>query len=105
MMLAQNNDTGAAISAIKSLEDKFNRWFHYPVVFLNDEVWEEQFVEALSAVTSGETHFETVGKEAWGFPAWIDPEQARKSMKKQEMKGILRGGKEGYHHMCRFYSG
>lgn len=37
VMLARNGDLDDVRHTINSVEDRFNRWFHYPYVFLNDE--------------------------------------------------------------------
>jgi len=105
VMLARNQDLADAISAINSLEEKFNRWFHYPIVFLNDKPWSDEFIGALRAVASGPTKFEVVPEKGWDFPDWMDRDQAVQDMAAQGEKHIYNGGIESYHHMCRFYSG
>lgn len=37
VMLARNGEMDAVRHTITSIEHRFNRWFHYPYVFLNDE--------------------------------------------------------------------
>ncbi|KAI1080782.1 glycolipid 2-alpha-mannosyltransferase [Whalleya microplaca] len=105
VMLARNSEVEQAARSVRSLEQRFNRWFHYPIVFLNDEPWSDEFVTTLNATASGPTSFEIVPKEAWTFPAWLDEDAARASIKSQGDAGILYAGKETYHHMCRFFSG
>ena len=107
VMLARNSERDSAVASVTSLEQHFNRWWHYPIVFLTGEAqgWDPDFVTALTAVASGETHFETIGQDEWSYPAWIDKERARQAAERQEAAGVKYGGLEGYHHMCRFYSG
>ena len=105
VMLARNKERQGATRSVKSLEKHFNRWFHYPIVFLNDEPWKEDFIDALTKVASGNVTFEQIPKGSWGFPDWMDQDMAKESMKKQKDRGVLYGGLESYHHMCRFYSG
>ena len=105
VMLARNRELEGAVKAVSSLESQFNRWFHYPIIFLNDEPWDQSFKDALSNTASGETHFETIPHEMWGFPAWMDQDEARRIMKQQEARGVMYAGMESYHHMCRFNSG
>lgn len=104
-MLTRNQDLIGAASSLKSLEEHFNRWFHYPVVFLNNEPWSEEFKMAMREVVSGEAIFEVLPEEAWGYPEWMMQEEGRKSVLDQGKNGIFKGGMESYHHMCRFYSG
>jgi mannosyltransferase len=105
LMLARNSDLTGARHAIESLERHFNRWFKYPVLFLNNEPWDTRFVEALTNATSGEVTFDVIPKHMWSIPDWIDSEAARAGMRQQEDNLIIHGGQESYHHMCRFYSG
>ncbi|KAI0532590.1 glycolipid 2-alpha-mannosyltransferase [Xylaria digitata] len=105
VMLARNEEVEQARHSVESLERHFNQWFKYPIVFLNDEPWNDEFIQTLNATTSAETFFESVPKKEWLFPEWMDQDDARASMKSQGESGILYAGKETYHHMCRFFSG
>lgn len=105
VMLARNADVDGALRTLESVERHFNRWFHYPVVFLNDEPWDDAVVRALRPAVSGDARFEVVPPDQWSFPPWIDPDDARASIEEQGRRGILYAGKESYHHMCRFFSG
>lgn len=105
VMLARNQEVEKAARSVRSIEERFNRWFKYPIVFLNDEPWSEEFINTLNASTSGPTFFENVPKDQWTFPSWMDKNAAQASIKDQGDRGILYAGKETYHHMCRFFSG
>ncbi|KAF2260841.1 glycolipid 2-alpha-mannosyltransferase [Lojkania enalia] len=105
IMLARNEDLDSAIATIQSLEDHFNRWFHYPVVFLNDQQWSNEFITKMTETVSGEAKFEVIPSEMFDYPEWINKDDAKASMATQDANGIHRGGMESYHHMCRFYSG
>ncbi|KAJ8105408.1 hypothetical protein ONZ43_g7437 [Nemania bipapillata] len=105
VMLARNEEVEEARRSVESLERHFNQWFKYPIVFLNDEPWSDAFIQTLNATTSAETFFENVPKKEWLFPEWMNQDDAKASIKSQGENGILYGGKETYHHMCRFFSG
>lgn len=105
VMLARNEELHKAKHSIDSVERHFNRWFNYPVVFLNDEPWDDDFVEVLNASVSGGATFEVIPNGKWGFPDWMDATAARASIAEQGAEGIKYAGKETYHHMCRFFSG
>lgn len=104
-MLSRNSDLENALRSIVSIEKHFNQWYHYPVVFLNDELWDEEFIETMRETVSGEARFEVISKEEWTFPSWMDKDLAKASITEQGRKGILYAGMETYHHMCRFFSG
>lgn len=105
VMLARNNEIDKALQTIRGIERQFNQWFKYPVLFLNDEEWDHDFVKALQDAVSGPTTFEVIPSKDWTFPSWMDTRKARQDMAEQGNKGIYNGGMESYHHMCRFYSG
>lgn len=105
VMLVQNSELDAARHTVNSVEDKFNRWFHYPYVFLNDQPWDPEFVRIMNQTVSGEARFEVIPAEEWTYPKWVNQASAKQSILRQGEEGIHYGGKESYHHMCRFFSG
>jgi len=105
VVLARNKELDGVIQSIKSIERHFNRWFHYPYVFLNDGDFNETFRETVENHTSSLVEWGKIEPEMWGFPDWVDPEVAREGIQKQGDAAIMYGGMESYHHMCRFYSG
>ncbi|KAK0617597.1 glycosyltransferase family 15 protein [Immersiella caudata] len=105
VMLTRNNELKPALQAIENIERQFNQWFHYHVLFLNNEAWDPEFVRALKTAVSGEATFEVLSEEEWSFPPQTNVEDARAKIKEQGDRGIYKGGLESYHHMCRFYSG
>jgi hypothetical protein len=66
-MLARNDEAAGARAAVQSVEDRFNRWLQYPIVFLNDQPWSQEFVRDLTNVSSGEVFFEQVPKHLGDF--------------------------------------
>jgi alpha 1,2-mannosyltransferase len=43
VMLARNGDLGGITSSVKQMEDRFNKKFQYPYVFLNEELFSDDF--------------------------------------------------------------
>lgn len=43
VVLARNNDLAGVISSMKQMEDRFNKEFMYPWVFLNEEPFSDDF--------------------------------------------------------------
>ncbi|KAF2278073.1 glycosyl transferase [Westerdykella ornata] len=105
IMLTRNEDLAGAVASMLSFEKHFNHWYHYPVIFLNEKPWSEEFVKKMTEVVSGEVKFETVPKQMWDVPEWMNREEVMRSLAAQKEKGIYKAEMESYHHMCRFYSG
>lgn len=105
VVLARNKELDGVIQSIKSVERHFNRWYHYPYVFLNDVEFNETFKETVAKYASSNVEFGVVEPHTWGFPDWIDPKVAKEGIAKQGDAAVMYGGLESYHAMCRFYSG
>lgn len=105
VVLARNKELDGVIQSIKSIERHFNRWYHYPYVFLNDGDFNSTFIETVQNYTSGDVEFGKVGPDMWGYPDWVDEKVAKEGIAKQGDAAVMYGGMESYHFMCRFYSG
>lgn len=105
MVLARNKEIDGVIQSIKSIERHFNRWYHYPYVFLNNDEFDDAFKETVKNYTSGTVEFGMVEPDTWGFPDWVDHKVAKEGIAKQGDAAVMYGGMESYHAMCRFYSG
>ncbi|KAB8067797.1 nucleotide-diphospho-sugar transferase [Aspergillus leporis] len=105
VVLARNKELDGVIQSLKSIERHFNRWFHYPFVFLNDGDFDDHFKETVKNYTSAPVEFGKIDDSMWGYPKWVDHEVAKEGIRKQGDAAIMYGGMESYHHMCRFYSG
>jgi alpha 1,2-mannosyltransferase len=46
-MLARNGDIQGVVKSMKQVEDRFNKQFRYPYVFLNEETFSDQFKECV----------------------------------------------------------
>lgn len=82
MMLARNSFVNSAVTSIAGVQRQFYDTFGYPWVFLNDEPWTPHFFQKVTkAVGEGsEARFDTISKDMWGYPEWIDQKRAHKSM-------------------------
>ncbi|OAA67817.1 alpha-mannosyltransferase [Niveomyces insectorum RCEF 264] len=105
VVLARNKELDGVLQSMKSIERHFNRWYHYPYVFLNDGEFNQTFKEVVQNHTSSTVEFGKVEPDMWGFPDWIDPKVAKEGIAKQGDAAVMYGGLESYHAMCRFYSG
>lgn len=103
--LVRNSDTFDIIGSIRQVEDRFNKKHGYTWVFMNDRLFEDQFIDQVIPFISGEALFVQIPPEHWGWPGWVDQTYALNEMKTLERKGVIYGGSLSYRHMCRFESG
>jgi mannosyltransferase len=57
VVLARNQELDGVIQSVKSIERHFNRWFHYPYVFLNDGDFNSTFKDTITNYTSSSVEF------------------------------------------------
>lgn len=103
--LARNSDVWEIARSIRQVEDRFNRNYNYPWVFLNDKPFDDTFIKITTALTSGKTHYGVISEDHWSFPSWIDQEKARQVREDMAQRKIIYGDSISYRHMCRFESG
>ncbi|CDH56586.1 glycolipid 2-alpha-mannosyltransferase [Lichtheimia corymbifera JMRC:FSU:9682] len=105
VVLVRNEDLDSMRNTMQQLESRFNRKYGYPWIFLNDQPFDDRFVDFTSGLASGETFYGTLNSTMWGYPDWINQEKARARREAMEQDGVIYGGSESYRHMCRFQSG
>ncbi|KAI9296767.1 glycosyltransferase family 15 protein [Neoconidiobolus thromboides FSU 785] len=105
LILIRNKELKDFKRSMKQLEDRFNKHYNYPYVFLNDVPFTSDFKEQVQALTSAEVEFGLIPKEHWGIPSFINETKAKQSWEQMASDGVLYGGSESYRHMCRFESG
>jgi alpha 1,2-mannosyltransferase len=105
VMLTRNGDLHSVRATVRQVEDRLNRRFNYPYIFINDQPFTEKFKDFTSALTGGKTFYGEIPPEQWGWPEWVDQQTAQKNMQKMEEQKVLYGGSLSYRHMCRFESG
>ncbi|KAJ3504583.1 hypothetical protein NMY22_g17871 [Coprinellus aureogranulatus] len=104
-MLCKNDELEGVVSSVRQLEDRFNRGYGYPWVFLNDQPFTEEFKERVAVLSDSPMHFGLVPAEQWNQPDWIDEGKALASRVKMMSQGIIYAGSVPYRNMCRFNSG
>ncbi|PCH34914.1 glycosyltransferase family 15 protein [Wolfiporia cocos MD-104 SS10] len=108
LMLARNSELEKAMQSVRELEEKFNKQFGYPWLFLNNVPFSAEFKEKMSAIVSGPVTFAMIPPAHWYQPDWIDEEKASASRDDMVAQNIIYGGMPSvliYRNMCRFNSG
>ncbi|TEB31239.1 glycosyltransferase family 15 protein [Coprinellus micaceus] len=95
VMLCKNGELEGVISSVRQIEDRFNRFYRYPWVFLNDQPFTDEFKERVGVISDAPMHF---------GPDWIDEKKALAGRLKMVSQGIIYAASR-YRNMCRFNSG
>lgn len=101
VILARNSDLNGIRQSIRQVEDRFNRKFNYPYVFLNEEPFSDEFKTLTQSLTRAETHYGKIDASMWGYPSHINQTYAAECRKDMADRNIIYGGSESYRHMCR----
>ena len=105
LMLVRNWELPEALKSMRSLEDRFNRNYHYDWVFMNDVPFTEQFIEATTAMASGNAYYTVIPSQDWNCPDHIDRELFEKRISINSGSGVVYGQSKSYRNMCHFNSG
>ncbi|KAH9856986.1 glycosyltransferase family 15 protein [Lenzites betulinus] len=105
VFLARNGDLNGVVMSMKQVEDRFNKEFQYPYVFLNEEPFSDEFKDRVQTLTDSKIEFGLIPKEDWIQPTWIDEERATAARKDMVQNNVIYGGSVPYRNMCRFNSG
>ncbi|KAK0483652.1 glycosyltransferase family 15 protein [Armillaria novae-zelandiae] len=105
VMLARNSDLNGIIVSMKQMEDRFNKKFRYPYVFLNEQEFSEQFKSRVSELTDVDVKFGLIPHDHWYQPETIDEAKASEARADMVKNNVIYGGSVPYRNMCRFNSG
>lgn len=110
VLLLREADLDELLPTLDNFEQRFNGGFRYPYVFFSSPdqpPLSQHFRDRIAAVlpVGALVEFALVPLEHWSLPDNLDAEGVRVGLAEMERAGVQYGGREGYHHMCRFYSG
>ena len=113
-MLARNGDIHGVAKSMKQMEDRFNKRFRYPYVFLNEEPFTDHFMECVTLIcaayltshslslqfnhrrvtelTDSLVEFGLIPPNHWHQPDWIDEEKASAARAEMEKNRVIYGG-------------
>lgn len=105
VILCRNNDLNSIVKSVREMEDRFNRYYQYPYVFLNEVPFTDEFKQRLSVLSAAKMEFGVIPHDHWFQPDSIDEEKAKAGREKMVQDKIIYGGSVPYRNMCRFNSG
>jgi alpha 1,2-mannosyltransferase len=109
VMLARNGDLPGIVKSMKQMEDRFNKKFHYPYVFLNEEPFTDKFKQyapchikyysdlthfcrRTSELTDSKTQYGLIPHDNWYQPDWIDEKKATEARDAMVKNQVIYGG-------------
>jgi hypothetical protein len=109
VMLARNTDLKGIIASMKQMEDRFNKKFHYPYVFLNEQPFSDQFktcvyffifldsrlidiCRRVTELTDSNVQFGLIPRDHWYQPDWIDETKATAAREDMIKNQVIYGG-------------
>jgi alpha 1,2-mannosyltransferase len=105
------SDVNGVIDSMKQLEDRFNKKFQYPYVFLNEEPFSDEFKTYLfmpffeathmltwvhrriSELTDVQVQFGLIPQDHWHQPASIDEARAAAAREAMTKDKVIYGGR------------
>ncbi|CAD6582886.1 MAG: alpha 1,2-mannosyltransferase 2.4.1 [Cyphobasidiales sp. Tagirdzhanova-0007] len=106
VVLARNSDLWSIMESIRFMEDRFNRKYNYPYVFLNDQPFDETFKKMTSGIISGKVEYGLIPQNQWSkHPSWIDEDKAKDAREAMAKNNVIYGDSVPYREMCRYQSG
>lgn len=110
VLLLREKDLEELVPTLENFEQRFNKNFRYPYVFLSSPDgpdFSSAFRETVVATLplGAVVEWAIVPTEHWEIPKWMNVQSVREGFKRMQKEGVQYAGMETYHHMCRFYSG
>ena len=105
LVLCRNWELEDILSSMRSLEDRFNKDYHYPWTFLNDVPFDDDFIRWTTEMASGKTEYGLVPPEDWNTPSFINQTRYDEGIQNAIEQKILYGFSKSYRNMCHFNSG
>ena len=105
VILCRNSDLDGLKQSLTQFEDRFNKKFKYPYVFLNEVEFTAEFKAGVKELISTSAEFGFIPNEQWSYPKWVDVAKADKCRADMERNNVIYGGSLSYRHMCRYNSG
>lgn len=104
-MLCRNFELQEVLESMRHIEDRFNRRFRYPWVFLNDDNFTQEFMDLTYGLASGDAMYGYIPPEVWGVPEHIDQDRMEQCIENMTRNNVIYGSSLSYRNMCRFNSG
>ncbi|PVV01979.1 hypothetical protein BB560_003581 [Smittium megazygosporum] len=105
VVLVRNSELRQLQHSIRMMEDRFNRVYNYPYIFLNDKPFSNKFIQTIAKSTSSSTTFSLIPYDHWSIPDSVNFFKAKVEHRKLSSQNVPYGGSMSYRHMCRFNSG
>ncbi|KAG2172464.1 hypothetical protein INT44_006637 [Umbelopsis vinacea] len=91
VVLCRNSELVPMRRTLREFEDRFNRKYQYPYVFLNDEPFNDEFKTSIKALTHSKVIFGDINEEMWSYPDFVNQSVAANQLKDYDARGVMYG--------------
>lgn len=110
LLLLRESDLKELLPTLRNFENRFNKQFRYPYVIISspdEPPLSSTFQQTVRKLLpeGALVEFGQVEEKDWRIPEELDEKVIREGFVEMEKNGVQYAGREGYHHMCRWYSG
>ncbi|ODV84004.1 glycosyltransferase family 15 protein [[Candida] arabinofermentans NRRL YB-2248] len=105
LMLCRNWELFQVLKSMRSLEDRFNKDYHYTWTFLNDVPFTDEFKIQTTAMASGLTEYGLIPSDNWDTPSFINQTKYDECVDDFVKREVIYGFSKSYRNMCHFNSG
>ncbi|KAI9504872.1 Mnt1 protein [Coemansia spiralis] len=102
--LVRNSELDGMRATVRQVDDRFNRRFGYPYIFLNDEDFSEEFMKGMREITDAPIYFGKLPADHWGLSEYVNETKVHEMLAYNKGRYIY-GGSYSYRLMCRYQSG
>lgn len=72
LIVCKNNDLNSILKTLENFENKFNRNFHYPWIFISEELLTKDFTAKVFEATSSDLIIAQIPKAYWNMPCGVN---------------------------------
>eukprot|EP01135_Chromosphaera_perkinsii_P002531 Nk52_evm47s224 gene=Nk52_evmTU47s224 len=107
VVLTQESRLSRILPTIQNFEEKFNKMYGYPYVFLNDVEFSPEYKRKVRQETNSRVVFAVIPPKFWAVPKWVKRDKILDGMLEMHRRdrGVPYWNSLSYRQMCRFQSG
>lgn len=103
--VVRERDLGDLLMSMRTVEDRVNRKFGYPWVFLSDQPFSPDSALAIKSMTRSQVFFGLIPARQWAYPPHVDRRRAARAQKPGAAGSKKGADDQSRRHLSRFHAG